>query len=75
MKRLHMLAGERQMKFVTIGIGLSIAQVLSSQSYSNVECRKLCGKICQQNMGNLPADRPLDLLLVDMFGPFFVKDG
>ena len=63
------------MKFVTIGIGLSIAQVLSSQSYSNVECRKLCGKICQQKIGNLPADRPLDLLLVDMFGPFFFKDG
>ena len=63
-----------------MGIGLSIAQVLSSQSSKCVECRKLRGKICQQKMGNLPADRLLEELPftycgVDMFGPFLVKDG
>ena len=45
-----------------------------------VECRKLCRKICQQKMGNLPTDRlseepPFTYYEVDMFGPFFVKDG
>ena len=45
-----------------------------------VECRKLSGKICQQKMGNLPADRhseepPYTYCGVDMFGPFPVKDG
>ena len=45
-----------------------------------VECRrKLNGKICQQKMGNLPADRiseelPFTCCGVDMFGPFLVKD-
>ena len=44
-----------------------------------IECRKLRGKICQQEMGNLPADRlseepPFTYCGVDMFGPFLVKD-
>ena len=45
-----------------------------------LECRKLRGKICQQKMGNLPADRlseghSFTCCGVDMFGPFLVKDG
>ena len=45
-----------------------------------VDCRKLRGKICQQKMENLPADRlseerPFTYCGVDMFGPFLVKDG
>ena len=44
-----------------------------------IDCRKLCGRIRQQKMGNLPADRlsekpPFTYCRVDMFGPFLVKD-
>ena len=45
-----------------------------------VDCKKLHGKICQQKMENLPADRlseepPFTYCGVDMFSPFLVKDG
>ena len=45
-----------------------------------VQHRKLRGKICQQKMRSIPADRfseepPFTYCGVDMFGPFLVKDG
>ena len=45
-----------------------------------LECWKLSEKICQQKMGNLPADRhseepPCIYCGVDMFGPSLVKNG
>ena len=45
-----------------------------------VTCRKLRGKTSEQIMANLPADRVNDAPVftncgVDMFGPFYVKDG
>ena len=45
-----------------------------------VTCRKLRGPVLQQKMGNLPMDRleptePFTYSAVDVFGPFFVKQG
>ena len=44
-----------------------------------VDCRKLCGKTCQQKMSDLPEEQLIEELLfsccgVDMFGSFLVKD-
>ena len=45
-----------------------------------VDCRKLCGKLCQQKMSDLPDERlieepPFSYCGVDMFGPFLIKEG
>ena len=59
---------------------INCTSVVKSVISKCVECRKLHRKICQQKMGNLPADRlskePLfSYCGVDMFGSFLVKDG
>ena len=59
---------------------INCTSAVKSVIFKCVECRKLRGKVCQQKMGNLPADRlseepPFTYCGVDMFGPFFVKDG
>ena len=41
-----------------------------------VDCRQFRGKVCQQNMGDLPSDRltqepPSTYCGINMFGPFF----
>ena len=59
---------------------ISCTSAVKSAISKCVECRKLHGKVCQQKMGNLPADRlseepPFTYCGVDMFGPFLVRDG
>ena len=44
------------------------------------DCKKLRGKTCQQKMNDLPEERlieepPFSYCVVDMFGPFLVKEG
>ena len=44
-----------------------------------VDCSKLCGKTCQQNMSDLPEEwlieePPFNYCGVDMFGSFLVKE-
>ena len=59
---------------------ISCSSVVKSMISKCVECRRQRGKVCQQKMGDLPAERlseepPFTYCGIDMFGPFLVKDG
>ena len=59
---------------------ISCTAAMKSMILKCVDCRKLCGKTCQQKMSDLPEERlieepPFSYCVVDMFGPFLVKEG
>ena len=88
----HAIIRDHHEKVAHAGWGIAIHEIcnhgywiinctsdVKSVIFKYVECRKLRGKICQQKMGNLLADRsaeepPFTYCGFDMFGPFLVND-
>ena len=59
---------------------INCTAAVKSMTSKCVDCRKLCGKTCQQKMSDLPEERlieetPFSYCGVDMFGSFLVREG
>ena len=66
----------RSLRYWIIGCVSAVAQYI----YKCVNCRKMYGKTNIQNMADLPVDRlepspPITYCGVDLFGPWYIKDG